>query len=221
MWQFGYLIIPILILFAAPVEKNHRFRIQDKNLNERVESFLERRESTWRDMNVSMRDGRILYDIILKNDYKQALEIGTSTGHSTVWIAWALSKTGGKLITIEIDDRRHRQAVASIEEAGLSDFVDARLGDAHDLVPALGGVFDFVFCDADKGWYKNYLTAVLPKLEAGGCFAAHNVRGRRGRGQYGIGEYVDYLESLPFMKTTYESSSWAGIAVSYKRQENP
>ncbi len=50
--------------------------VQDKNLNARVESFLESRESTWRDMNVSMRDGRILYDIILKNDYKQALEIG-------------------------------------------------------------------------------------------------------------------------------------------------
>jgi len=62
-------------------------------------------------MNVPASDGKILYDIIIKNDYKQALEIGTSTGHSGIWIAWALSKTGGKLITIEIDEDRYQEAL--------------------------------------------------------------------------------------------------------------
>ena len=219
MHKFGYLIIPILFCVGAPMQEGGRLRIQDRELDARVENFLERHESSWRDMNISMRDGRILHDIVLENSYGRALEIGTSTGHSTIWIAWALSKTGGKLITIEIDERRHRQALASIEEAGLSAFVNARLGDAHELVPALEETFDFVFCDADKGWYKNYLRAVLPKLDSGGCFAAHNVRGRRGRGIWGIGEYVTYLESLPFMETTYVSSSWAGIAVSYNRRK--
>jgi predicted O-methyltransferase YrrM len=83
----------------------------------------------------------------MRNNYKKALEIGTSTGHSSVWIAWALSKTGGKLITIEIDEGRHRQALAHFEEAGLSEYIDARLADAHELVPKLEGPFDFVFCD--------------------------------------------------------------------------
>lgn len=190
---------------------------EDQNLDERVRSFLDSHRYSWRDMNVSESDGKVLYDIIVKNNYTKALEIGTSTGHSGIWIAWALSKTGGKLITVEINESRYREALDNFEEAGLSDYIDARLADAHELVPKLKGPFDFVFCDADKGWYKNYLIAVLPKLEVGGCFTAHNVSARRGRRQYGIGGFVDYLESLSYMETTYDSSSWSGISISYKR----
>jgi len=192
---------------------------EDQSLDERVRSFLDSHRNSWRDMNVPESDGKVLYDLIIKNNYKRALEIGTSTGHSGIWIAWALSKTGGTLITVEIDEWRYNQATAHFKEAGLSEYIDARLADAHELVPELKGPFDFVFCDADKGWYKNYLIAVLPKLEVGGCFTAHNVSGRRGRRQYGIGEFVDYLESLSNMETTYVQSSWSGISISYKKSE--
>ena len=187
---------------------------KEQDIDEKVKNFLESHRYRWRDMNVSEVDGKILYDLIIKNNYKKALEIGTSTGHSAIWIAWALSKTGGKLITIEINERRYKQALQNFEEAGLSDYIDARLADAHDLVPELEGPFDFVFCDADKYWYKNYLIAVLPKLEVGGCFAAHNVSGRR---QRGMRDFVDYLESLPNLETTYDRSSWSGISISYKK----
>jgi predicted O-methyltransferase YrrM len=89
-------------------------------------------------MNVPESDGRILYDLIIKNKYTKALEIGTSTGHSAIWMAWALSKTDGKLITVEINERRYKEALANFQEAGLSDIIDARLADAHKLVPKLG-----------------------------------------------------------------------------------
>ncbi|MFQ6038442.1 MAG: O-methyltransferase [Candidatus Aminicenantales bacterium] len=208
----GLLLVPVFaagFLFFNPRE-NHR-----ENLDGRVKSFLESRKGTWRDMNVPESDGKILYDLIIKNNYRRALEIGTSTGHSAVWIAWALSKTGGKLITIEINERRYREALANFEEAGLSPYIDARLGDAHVLVPQLEGPFDFVFCDADKEWYTNYLKAVLPKLVVGGCFTAHNVRGGRMRG---IPEFLDYLNSLPHLETTIDRTSWSGISISYKRK---
>ncbi|MGH2435831.1 MAG: O-methyltransferase, partial [bacterium] len=78
------------------------------NLDDRVQSFLESRRGTWRDLNVPEVDGRTLRDLILKHKYKSALEIGTSTGHSAIWIAWALTKTGGKLTTIEVDPGRHQ-----------------------------------------------------------------------------------------------------------------
>jgi len=185
-----------------------------QELDARVQQFLETHRYDWRDANVPEADGEVLYDLVLKNDYKRALEIGTSTGHSAIWIAWALSKTGGKLITIEINEGRHRGALANIEEAGLSDLVDARLADAHELVPQLEGPFDFVFVDADKGWYANYLQAVLPKLEVGGCFTAHNVSGRRMRG---IASFLDELESTPGLETEFIESSRSGLSVSYKR----
>ena len=220
-FKFNFLIFSLCLFLCVPVFSSG-FSIEpksDQSLDEKVRNFLDSHRNSWRDMNISETDGEILYDIIIKNNYKKALEIGTSTGHSGIWIAWALSKTGGKLITIEINEWRYKEAVANFKEAGLSDYIDARLADAHELVPKLEGPFDFVFCDADKDWYKNYLIAVLPKLEVGGCFTAHNVSGRRGRRQRGIGEFVDYLESLPNMETTYEQASRAGISVSYKKSE--
>jgi len=188
----------------------------DQDLDARVRSFLDKSRNRWRDMNVPETDGQVLHDLVLKHGYTRALEIGTSTGHSGIWIAWALSKTGGKLITIEVDDRRHRAALANFEEAGLSEYIDARLADAHELVPELEAPFDFVFCDADKHWYKNYLISVLPKLEVGGCYTAHNVAGGRMRG---IKEFLDHLESLPYMETHIDRSSWSGISISFKRAE--
>lgn len=69
------------------------------------------------DLNVPVVDGQTLHDIIITNGYTRALEIGPSTGHSSIWFACALAKTGGKLVTIEIDERQ-RQALANFEAAG-------------------------------------------------------------------------------------------------------
>jgi caffeoyl-CoA O-methyltransferase len=185
---------------------------KDAALDARVRSFLESHAHDWHDMNVPETDGRLLHDLVLKNHYKRALEIGTSTGRSAIWIAWALSKTGGRLITVEIDESRHKKALRNFEEAGLSGYIDARLGDAHEVVPALAGPFDFVFNDADKDWYKDYFVAVAPKLAVGGCFAAHNASMR----DRGIREFLRYVKGLGNFRTTIDDSSRSGMSISYK-----
>ena len=213
----NFLIFSLLLCLILSAESSFSLKLEEnQSLDEKVRNFLESHRYSWRDMNVPEADGKILYDLIIKHNYTKALEIGTSTGHSAIWIAWALSKTGGKLITIEISESRYKEALSNFEEAGVSDYIDARLADAHELVPKLKGPFDFVFSDADKGWYKNYLIAVLPKLEVGGCFTAHNVSGRR---QWGIREFLDYLRSLPNMETTIDRTSWSGISISYKKSD--
>ena len=187
------------------------------DLDAQVKAFLNTNKNSWRDMNVPVSDGQILYDIIVEKGYTAALEIGTSTGHSSIWIAWALSKTGGKLTTIEIDESRHKEALANFKEAGLTEYIDARLADAHELVKELKGPFDFVFSDADKDWYTNYFKAVDPKLESGGCFTAHNVipLGSGRRGMAGAQEYLKYVQSLDNYTTTVDNSG-NGLAISYK-----
>jgi predicted O-methyltransferase YrrM len=206
-------ILLILNLFVGPVlAENADKRV---GLDEKVRLFFASQRGKWVDWNVPEVDGKVLYDLIIKNNFKRAVEIGTSTGHSAIWIAWALSKTGGKLITIEIDKSRYEKALANFEKAGLSDYIDARLADAHQLVEELNGPFDFVFSDADKDWYKNYFTALAPKLEIGGCFTAHNVASNWG----GIKEFLDYVQSLPNFDTTIDRSSSAGISISYKIAE--
>ena len=186
-------------------------------LDEQVKTFLEKQRGRWSDWNVPEADGRFLYDLIIKNHYKKGLEIGTSTGHSAIWMAWALSKTGGRLITIEIDEGRHRQALSNFSEAGLSSVIDARLADAHELVKELKGPFDFVFCDADKDWYKNYFIDLAPKIEVGGCFTAHNVLRSYGRG---IKDFLDYVKNLPNFETKINRASSEGISISCKRAKD-
>ena len=198
-----------LILNAALAESDEKQR----NLDQKVRAFLDSHKNKWVDWNVPAEDGKLLFDLIIRNRYKRAVEIGTSTGHSAIWMAWALSKTGGKLITIEIDEGRYRQALDNFAAAGLSEFVDARLADAHELVVELKGPFDFVFSDADKGWYKNYFKALAPKLEVGGCFTAHNVTSGFGSG---IDEFLEYVKSRPNFKTEINRASPAGISISYK-----
>jgi predicted O-methyltransferase YrrM len=182
-------------------------------LDARVEAFLERHRDTWQDLNVPEVDGRTLHDLIVRHGYTRALEIGTSTGHSGVWIAWALSKTGGRLTTLDNDAGRRETALANFRDAGVADYIDSRLGDAHVLVPALEGPFDFVFSDADKEWYSDYLHAIWPKLTVGGCFTAHNVS----MGQPGMAEFLVALAQVRDAETTMDTSSEAGLSISFKR----
>ncbi|MDH3457139.1 MAG: class I SAM-dependent methyltransferase [Gemmatimonadota bacterium] len=212
--------LPLLLAVSLVIVPTTAIAQEQTDLDTRVRQFLDEHRRTWRDMNVPTSDGQALYDLVVEHGYTKALEIGTSTGHSAIWIAWALSKTGGTLITIEIDEGRYRQALQNFEEAGLSDYIDARLADAHELVPALPGPFDFVFLDADKNWYPQYFRDVLPKLEVGGCFTAHNVSdrssGRRMRGMRGTGEFVGLLRNTPDLDTEFIMTG-GGLSVSYKR----
>jgi caffeoyl-CoA O-methyltransferase len=215
------IIIVTFIIIALPFAFAPLLFAQETNqasaLDKKVRAFLDSHRGEWHDMNVPEVDGKLLHDIIIKNKYKRALEIGTSTGRSGIWIAWALSKTGGKLITLEIDESRYKTAVENFKKAGLSQYIDARLADAHEFVPKLKGQFDFVFSDADKDWYKNYFDAVAPKLVVGGCYTSHNVSGRE-RGWFGLGSYANYLKGLKNFETTFDDGG-AGVAISYKRSE--
>ena len=203
-----------LLLTGAVAVSSGRQSPDTADLDRKVQALLDARRGTWRDLNVPESDGRVLHDLILRHRFTRALEIGTSTGHSGIWIAWALAKTGGKLTTVEIDPDRHRIALANFTEAGLAPYVDARLGDAHALVPTLAGPFDFVFSDADKDWYTKYFVAVWPKVVPGGCFTAHNVSGLAGGG---IREFLDHLSTVPDATTRFDTSSRAGISISCKR----
>jgi predicted O-methyltransferase YrrM len=183
-------------------------------LDARVQAFLDGARHDWRDLNVPFEDGRVLHDLVLREGFKRGLEIGTSTGHSGIWIAWAMATTGGKLTTIEIDEGRHEIALSNFEKAGVAPWVDARLADAHQLVKELPGPFDFVFSDADKGWYTQYFKDLDAKIAPGGCFTAHNVL----QGMSGIREFLDYAQSRPNYTTTIDRTSSSGISISCKAE---
>ncbi len=186
---------------------------QHPSLDSRIEQFLESNRNRWRDWNVPFEDGRILYDLVVAGKFKSILEIGTSTGHSAIWLAWAASKTGGKVTTIEIDPGRHRIALENFKKAGVEGFIDARLADAHDLVKQLSGPFDFVFNDADKDWYLNYFKDLDAKVAVGGCFTAHNTLRIYAKE---VRDFLEYVKAKPNYRTRIERGGGEGISISCK-----
>jgi caffeoyl-CoA O-methyltransferase len=148
-------------------------------LDRRVQAFLDAKRPEWSRginyWNIRYEDGRRLHEIVVARGFKRLLEVGTSTGHSAIWLAWAAAKTGGRLVTIEIDRERHAEALRNFRAAGVDTFIDARLADAHALVRELPGPWELVFQDADKEWYAQYWRDLKDKMASGGCYVADNV----------------------------------------------
>lgn len=178
----------------------------------KVQSFLDAERGRWDYLNVPYQDGKILHDLVVKGAHQAILEIGTSTGHSTVWLAWAAAKTGGRVVTVEIDRGRHERALANLKRAGVDAYVDARLADAHELAKTLPGPWDFVFQDADKEWYLQYFRDLEAKMAPGGCYTAHNVTRPTSRE---VTEFLEYAKKRPGMSFGFaEGASGEGISIS-------
>jgi predicted O-methyltransferase YrrM len=163
---------------------------------------------------VSEEDGRFLRVLVASSRARRVLEIGGASGYSAIWIGLGLRETGGRLVTIEYDRERAREAVANVHRAGLSDIVQVVPGDAFVEIPKLAGTFDFVFLDAWKKDYKRFFDLVFPRLEPGGLFLAHNVVNKRSE----MGDFLDAIERSPQLLTSIVTPSGEGISVSYRKR---
>lgn len=162
---------------------------------------------------VSEEDGRFLRLMIASTHRKRALEIGGASGYSAIWMAQGLRATGGRLVTIEYDPVRAKELAENIKRAGFSDIVQVVAGDAFAEIPKLAGTFDFVFLDAWKRDYKKFLDVMLPRLDKGGLFTAHNVVNKRSE----MGDFLDAIQRNPSLWTTIVAPSGEGISLSLKR----
>jgi len=129
-------------------------------------------------ISINPEDGRFLEFIVAASGARLALEIGTLGGYSGTWIARGLPDDG-RLITIEANPEHASVAEHNFRLAGLAERVELRVGDAHQLLPELRteGPFDFIFIDAEKKGYPEYLDWALENLQAGGIVAGHNAFG--------------------------------------------
>jgi predicted O-methyltransferase YrrM len=103
------------------------------------------------------------------------LEIGTSYGYSTVWLAEAARATGGKVITLELHGYKQDYAREQLTRAGLADFVDFRTGNATELIAGLETSVDFVLLDLWKNLYIPCFDLFYPKLKPGALVVADNM----------------------------------------------
>ena len=124
-------------------------------------------------IEVAPPHGKLLHILARMCGAKRILEIGTLGGYSTIWLARALPK-GGKLVSLELQPRNAEVAKANIQRAGLGEMVEIRVGPAIDTLATLDGPFDFVFIDADKPSYPQYLDAVVDRLGDPGLIVVDN-----------------------------------------------
>ena len=164
---------------------------------------------------VSEEDGRFLRVLVATRGTKRALEIGGASGYSGIWIGQGLRQTGGRLITIEYDPARAKEAADNIAAAGLSDIVQVIHGDAFVEIPKLTGTFDMIFLDAWKKDYKRFFEMTFPSLDAGGVFLAHNVVNKRSE----MGDFFDAIDAAPGAWSTIVAPSGEGISLTYKARK--
>lgn len=126
------------------------------------------------DIQVSVVGGKLLHLIARVAGARRILEVGTLGGYSTIWLARALPDDG-RLITLEIDPHHAEVARANIEDAGLADRVEVRVGPAIETLPTLEGRFDLTFIDADKPSNAAYFAHALRLSRPGGVIIVDNV----------------------------------------------
>lgn len=107
---------------------------------------------------------------------KEILEIGTSTGYSTLWLAHAVQQTQGRVTTLEIDPARTAQAQHHAQELGLDDVIDFWVGDAEKYLAKATQQYDFIFLDAERDAYVGYWAFLQKMLNpCGGVLIVDNV----------------------------------------------
>jgi predicted O-methyltransferase YrrM len=129
-------------------------------------------------IQVSPLQGKLLHILAKSCNAKRILEIGTLGGYSTTWLGRALPPNGS-LITLELDPKHAEVARANLDRAGLTSIVEIRLGPAKEslsqMISAGVAPFDFIFIDADKPGYTDYLDAALRLAHVGTLLVADNV----------------------------------------------
>lgn len=159
--------------------------IVDEDVQQYIRHLLPDRDEVFYEMEREAKEkivpivepevGQLLYWLAYTKKSLNVLEIGTAIGYSALWLAKAVLHQGGKITTMEINAPRAEAARRYFRKAGLENEINLIFGDARELFFDLKGPYDFIFLDAAKGKYVEFLDKCVDLLEPGGVLVAEDV----------------------------------------------
>ena len=162
-------------------------------------------------LNLEPASAQLLSILVRASGMTRALEIGTSSAYSTIWLAWSLAPAGGRIISIDRNPDKHTLARENLRRANLLDRVELRTGDATEIARQLAGPFDLVFLDADRRKFPEQMQVLMPKLTPKVLLIADNVLSHPEE----IAEYLKLVSSLAdFQHTTVPVGK--GLSIAYR-----
>ena len=155
---------------------------------------------------ITKETGELLNMILRLKNAKNMLEVGMSTGYSTIWCAEAISEQSGKIITIEQNPNKIKRAKKNFQKAGISDTIIIKKGVAIQILTELSlqeknrNYFDFVLIDADKENVIEYFDLIYPMVSSGGVIVTDNMLYPE-KYRKDMKKFSDYLKKNPKLRT--------------------
>jgi predicted O-methyltransferase YrrM len=161
----------------------------DQALSDRLERFR----------NVEPPTAELLGVLIRAVGAKGILELGTSNGYSTIWLADAARATGGRVVSVEVEPARTSLAHENLSAAGVAEFVELRVGDAGEsLAKSVEGEWEFIFLDAERPGYAGYVDDLVRVLAPRGVLAVDNVLSH----EHELAEFTALIEAADGLTQT-------------------
>ncbi len=135
--------------------------------------------------------------LVMSKKAQGIVEIGSGAGYATLWLAYAASITGGKVISCEMDEAKAELTRAALADAGMSDHVEVLVGDARENLRHREGAVDFVLIDADHDQYETYFDVVYKRMGSGSMIVAEDVVASDNE----LSDYVTYVQNHPNLES--------------------
>jgi len=183
----------VLEEYEARAEREEQLwnTLKEEELRRRLDEFL---------LPVGRAAGMLMNLIVKGAKARRILEVGSSYGYSTIWLAEAARAIDGRVISLELRSAKTEYARAQLERAQLERCVEFRVGDALASLAQLAGPFDFVLLDLWKDMYVPVFELLYPKLAAGAVIVADNMLHPEGARAHALA-YRERVRAAPEMSS--------------------
>ena len=126
-------------------------------------------------LNITPDTGRFLYQLVRSMRAQAIVEVGTSNGYSTLWLAMAALANGGAVLSLDMNAAKHEMAATNLKRVGLDHHVELAVADAGNILRELQAAsVDFLFLDAERSAYASYWPDIQRVLRSGGMVVTDN-----------------------------------------------